>query len=361
MNELIIKKADLLHNIKEIKKMERKKDYTYIAVVKGNAYGLGMVEFTKFLIGNGFHYFAVATMEEALTLRENNIRENILLLTPYSDVQAVERLIKEDITLTIDSKVCFEIVNNAAKRLDKQVRVHIKVDTGLSRYGFHYQDTDTMKSIVKGKSNIIFEGIYSHFSNSLAQNSLFSELQFSRFVRVIEELQQNDISFSLQHICNSSGFFKYPHMHLNAARIGSAFIGYGVGINSNLKRIGLFHTKIMRIKEIKKGEYIGYGNSYKARKDIKIAILPTGYYDGVGLTIDVYRFQFLRKAKQVMLDVKDLFDHHPIYLDQFSIIGQIGMHDIVIDITGKDYKENDDIYFTIKPVTIESSIKRVYK
>lgn len=361
MNELIINRNDLLHNIKEIKSKVNENNYTLIAVVKGNAYGLGMIEFTKFLVENGFHYFAVATMEEAITLRKSNREDKILLLTPYSDVESVKMLIQNDITLTIDSKKCFKVINNVAKDLHKQVNAHIKIDTGLSRYGFHYRDIDSIKDIVKAKSNIIFEGIYSHFANSLAKNSSFSEMQFSRFNNVVEQLKQQNITFALQHICNSSGFFKYPNMHLNTARIGSAFIGYGVGTKSNLKRIGLFHTKIMKIKEVKKGEYVGYGISYKAKKDMQIAILPTGYYDGVGLTIDIYRFRFLSKAKSLILDLKKLFGNDTVYLDKLKVIGQIGMHDVVIDITGKNYKENDDIYFYIKPVTIESSVKRVYK
>lgn len=361
MNELIIDKKDLLHNINEIKSRVNKKDYTLIAVVKGNAYGLGIIEFTNFLIENGFNFFAVASFDEALTLRRNNIKEKILLFTPYSDYESVKELIDNDITLTIDSKESFNVVNNVSNKLKKKVNAHIKIDTGLSRYGFNYNDVCLIKDIIKDKSNIIFEGIYSHFSNSLAADSSFSNIQFSRFNKVIEELKNNNIEFKLKHICNSSGFFKYKDMHLNAARIGSAFTGNAVGIKSNLKRVGTFHTKISKIRDINKGDYIGYANSYKAKKNMKIAILKTGYYEGAGLSLKEQRFRFLSKAKRVMIDVKNLFSDDTLYLDNFKVLGQIGMHDVVIDITGKNYKENDDIYFYIRPVIIDSSVKRVYK
>lgn len=361
MNELIIDKKDLLHNINEIKSMETEKDYTLIAVVKGNAYGLGIIEFTNFLIENGFKFFAVASFDEAIVLRKNNIKEKILLLTPYSDEESVKELINNDITLTIDSNESFNVVKNIANKLKKKVNAHIKVDTGLSRYGFNYNDVCSIKSIVKEKSNIIFEGIYSHFSNSLAADSSFSNIQFSRFNKVIEELKEDNIEFKLRHICNSSGFFKYKDMHLNAARIGSAFTGNAVGIKSNLKKIGTFHTKISKIREVKKGESIGYANSYKAKRSIKIAILPTGYYEGIGLSLKEQRFRFLSKAKRVMIDAKNLFSDDTLYLDNFKVLGQIGMHDVVIDITNKNYKENDDIYFYVRPVIIDSSVKRVYK
>lgn len=361
MNELIINKQDLLHNIGEIKAQEKQQDYTLIAVVKGNAYGLGMVEFTKFLMKNGFHYFAVASFEEAMTLRKNGIQERILLLTPYLDIEIIRTLIQNDITLTVDSIESFDIIQKTANELKKLVTVHIKIDTGLSRYGFFYDDIKTISKIIVKKSNIVFEGIYSHFSNSLCTNSNFSNIQFARFTKVIEQLKKQGMDFKLKHICNSSGYFKYPNMHLNAARIGSAFIGYGVGMPSKLKKIGLFHTQIARIREVKKGDYIGYGKSYKAKKDMKIAILPTGYYDGIGLSIVAPRFRFLSKAKRIIIDIEQLFHGDKIYLDHFKVLGQIGMHDVVIDITNDNYRENDDIYFYIKPVLIESSVKRVYQ
>ena len=361
MNELIIEKKDLIHNINEIKSRVKDKDYTLIAVVKGNAYGLGIVEFTNFLIENGFNFFAVASIDEAITLRKNNIKEKILLLTPYSDEGSIELLINNDITLTIDSKESFSMAEAKAKKLNKKINAHIKVDTGLSRYGFDYKDVDSIKDIVKNSKNIVFEGIYSHFSNSLASNSSFSNIQFSRFNKVIEVLKNDNIDFKLRHICNSSGFFKYPNMHLNAARIGSAFVGLASGNNSNLKSIGTFHTKIIKVRDVKKNDYIGYANSYKVKRNMKIGILPTGYFEGVGLSLRDQRFKFLSKSKKVMMDIKYLFNSDTLYINNLKVVGQIGMHDVVIDVTNTDYKENDDIYFYVRPVLIDSSVKRVYK
>ncbi len=361
MNELIIEKKDLLHNIKEIKSRVKTNDYTLIAVVKGNAYGLGILEFTKFLIENGFNFFAVASIDEALTLRKNNIKEKILLLTPYSDEKSINLLIDNDITLTIDSKECFDMIEKVSKKLNKKVCTHIKIDTGLSRYGFDYKNIKPIIDIISKSKNIEFEGIYSHFSNSLASNSSFSNTQYSRFIKVIEQLKKENIDFKLKHICNSSGFFKYPNMHLNAARIGSAFVGLASGNNSNLKKIGMFHTKIVKIKNINKNDYVGYANSYKAKKNMIVGILPTGYFEGIGLSLKDQRFKFLSKLKRIVLDFKYLFKSDTFYINDLKVLGQVGMHDVVIDITNKNYSENDDIYFYVRPVLIDSSVKRVYK
>lgn len=361
MNELIIDKNDLIHNINEIKSKVNTDNYTLIAVVKGNAYGLGIIEFTKFLIENGFNFFAVASIDEALTLRKNGIEEKILLLTPYSEAEKVKLLVENDITLTIDSKESFDITETICEKLNKKIDAHIKIDTGLSRYGFSYKDINEIKDIVKSSKNVIFEGIYSHFSNSLAADSSFSNVQFSRFTSLIDELKNADIEFKLRHICNSSGFFKYQNMHLNAARIGSAFTGNAVGIKSNLKKVGVFHTKITKVRNMSKGDYIGYANSYKVKKNMKVAILPTGYYEGVGLSLVEQRYRFLSKAKKVLIEFKNIFTDNSLTLGEFKVIGQIGMHDVVIDITGKDLKENDDIYFYVRPVYIDTSVKRVYR
>lgn len=364
MSELIINKKDLVHNIKIIKEYEKENGYTIFAVVKGNAYGIGVKEFTKILIENNINNFAVATFSEAINLREN-IKEPILLLSPYTDEKLLRKLIENDITLTIDSINCAQIVNKLAKELNKKVKAHIKIDTGLSRYGFNYEDADNIINVIENNKEIIFEGIYSHFSNSLSSNNSFSDIQYNRLINLIEKIEKRNISFKYKHICNSSGFFKYKDKHLNAARIGSAFIGCAIGIKTDLKKVGLFHTNIIEIRDVKKGDFIGYANSYKAKNNMKIAILPVGYYDGIGLELITQRYKFKSKVKQILLNVKSLIRDNSMYLNindkKVNVIGQIGMHDIIIDITNLDYRENDDIYFYYRPILINENVKRVYR
>ena len=177
----------------------------------------------------------------------------------------------------------------------------------------------------------------------------------------IDKLSENNIDFKLKHICNSSGYFKYPNMHLNAARIGSAFIGQATGIKTDLKKIGTFHTHITKIIDVKKGDYIGYAKSYKVKRNMTLAVLPTGYFDGIGKTLIEQRFMFKSKVKRLLIDTKKLFKKDYYTINNMNVIGQIGMHDVMLDITGKEYNVNDDLYFYIKPTLIDSSIKRVYK
>lgn len=321
----------------------------------------GIVEFTKFLIKNGFDFFAVATIEEALILRENNIKEKIIVLTPYKDENDLKTLIENDIILTIDSENQFEVIENIANRLNKKVFAHIKIDTGFSRYGFRYDDCiNTVKNMVKNSKNTIFEGIFSHFSCALKKNPSFTNVQYNRFCKVIENLEEEGIKFKLKHICNSSAFFKYPNMHLNCARIGSAFTGNAIGIETNLKKVGTMHTKITKIRTVNKNEYIGYANSYKTKKNIKIGVLPIGYYDGIGVSLREQRHRLLSKEKKLSLDLKNIFIDNSMVLGEFKVLGQMGMHDAIIDLTNKNYKENDDVYFYARPSFINPNLKRIY-
>ena len=359
MNELIINIDDLVHNINVIKSKE-KEDYTIIAVVKGNAYGCGLKEYVEILKDMDIDFFAVATYKEALEFRKY-FDDKLLLLTPYFDEEYLNDLIDNDVILTIDSIKQALLIDKISKEKNKKVISHIKIDTGLNRYGFKYTNYEEVLNVISNTKNIIYEGIYSHFSNSLRENDSFSELQYKRFTEVLDKLNNKNIEFKYKHICNSSGYFKYQNMHLNAARIGSAFVGQAVGIKNDLKHIGTFHTKVTKVFDVKEGETIGYANSYKVLKNMKVAILPTGYFDGIGKTLTDQRFIFKSKVKRILIDIKKLFKQDYYMIDKYNVLGQIGMHDVVIDVTNFDIKINDDIYFDVRPTLIDSSVKRVYK
>lgn len=365
MSEVIIDKKDLLYNVNEIKKQISKDNYTIIAVVKGNGYGLDSTKLTNFLIDCGINTFAVAATEEAIKLRNSGIKEDIILLTPISDKKTLENLIDNKIILTIDSDNNAKNANEIANEKNIEVRAHVKIDTGLSRYGFKHDQNEKTRETLSKYKNIKYEGIYSHFSNSLAKDDSWSIEQYNRFLKTIDSLEENGFKFKLKHICNSSGFFKYPNMHLNSARIGSAFYGMAAGPDAKLKKIGKLHTKIARIREIEKGEFIGYANSFVAKKKMKIAIIPTGYFDGIGREILTQRFKLKSKIKKGITVFKNILRDDTLYLTvngtKLKVIGQIGMHDIVLDITGQNFEENEDVYIDVRPVLIDSSVERIYK
>lgn len=328
MKIISIKKEDLKYNIEQIKKLAKSNNmanmlnidstnndnnqYKLIGVVKGNGYGLDLIKFAKFLIENGIKTLAVATKEEAIKLRKEGIKEDILMLSPNKIKSEIEELIENDITLTIGSKDAANIlIENAQKTPNKIVKIHIKIDTGFGRYGFIYNDIEEILNNIKNLNkieNIKIEGIFSHFSIAYYKNNRYTEKQFNRFINVINILKQNNINIEFMHICNSPAFLNYPNMRLNAARIGSAFVGR-VNSQSNLKfrSIGEIKTNIVEIKELPKGYNVSYLKAYKTKKQTKIAIIQVGYGDGYNITIKNDMFRLIDKLRGLSQSIKRFF------------------------------------------------------
>ena len=169
MAVLVIEKQDLKHNIKQIKEYEKKSDekLKIIAIVKSNGYGLGLKEYSNFLIDNGIEYLAVASTEEAIKLREYGIKEDILMMSSTAIENDIEEMVKNNITITIGSKEAKEALINVIKRLNKKPKIHIKIDTGFGRYGYLYNEEEQIIGDIKKLQKFaVVEGIFSHFSTS---------------------------------------------------------------------------------------------------------------------------------------------------------------------------------------------------
>ena len=372
MKSLVINKNDLRHNIKVIKDLakldipdDNGKKYKLIAVVKGNGYGLGLIEYSKFLIDNGIETLAVATTEEAVQLRKSGIEEDILMLSSTSIKEELKTLIDNDIIITIGSIDAANTVLEIEKETSKKIRAHIKIDTGFGRYGFLYTDIKAIVESIKSLSNISIEGIYSHFSRPYYKKDKWTKKQFSRFINVIEALKLNDIDILNYHICNSPAFLNFHDMHLNCARMGSAFLGRVAAENNvGLKKIGQLKTNITEIKTVPKGYNIGYLNSYKTKKETKIAIVQVGYMDGYNITKSEDMFRFIDKLRSLFQSIKRVLKKTNLKVTindkKYNIIGKVGMYHLAIDITDSNIKVNDFVYLDINPLHVDSKIEREY-
>ena len=335
-----------------------------IAVVKANGYGLGIVEYTKFLIDNGITFFGVSQVEEALTLRKAGIKEDILMLSSTAIKEDLINLINNNIIVTIGSKEDVKILEEIAKEKNKTIRAHLKIDTGFGRYGFVYNNREEMIKTLKQIKNIKIEGTFSHFSISFYDDK-YTKKQFARFIQVIEVLKMNKIETGMLHICNSSAFLKFPNMHLNAVRIGSAFLGrLSFKNNIGLKKIANLESRVSEIKELPKDFNIGYSNTYKTKKTTKVAIIPVGYMNGINVKNDRDMFRPIDKLRYIIRDIKDLFKDESKYVkiknQNYKILGRIGTYHIVCDITNKDISINDKVEIQINPKFVDSSIRREY-
>ena len=375
MKAVVVNKEDLRYNIEKIKEYSEKnlpddngKKVKIIAVIKANGYGLGIVEYSKFLIDNGIDYLAVATIEEALKIRQAGITEKeakVLMLSSTAIKEDIEKLVENNIILTIGSKESAEEVEKVGQELNKTIHVHLKIDTGFGRYGFIYTDREEIVKTIKPLKNIKIEGTFTHFSNSYYDDN-YTKVQFNRFLDCIETLKMNDVETGMLHVCNTSAFIKFPNMHLNAVRIGSAFTGRISFTNSmGLRKIGYLKSNVAEIKELPKNFNIGYSNSYKTKRATKVAIIPCGYMDGVNINTGRDMFRGIDKIRYIVRDVKDALKKQQLFVTingkKCPILGRVGTYHVTVDITGKNVKINDEAIFNANLKHIDSSIRREWE
>lgn len=368
MKELLVEKDKIKHNLRVIKQIiNEKKDsgkkVKIIAVVKGNGYGLGLVQYSKFLVDNGIQMLAVATVEEALELRKGGIKEDILMMSSTAVKSDVKKLLENDIILTIGSKEAGNVVNELAQ--NKKARVHLKIDTGFGRYGFIYSKIAEDVEDIKRWKNIKIEGTFSHLSIAFFGNGKESKEQFDRFVKSVEILKTNGIQTGMLHISNSSAFLRFDEMHLNAVRIGSALLGrISIPNIYGFKRVGILKSNVAEIKTLPKGYNIGYSNSYKTKKETKVAIVPCGYADGFNTIVDKDMFRKRDKIRYIVRDIKNVFRKQEIFVkingEKYKVLGRLGMYHVTVDITRKNVNINDEVLFEVSPMLVDSRIKRKY-
>ena len=370
MKELLVEKDKIKHNLKIIKKIidsDGKNDngekVKIIAVVKGNGYGLGLVQYSKFLIDNGIKIIAVATVEEAIQLRKAGIKEDILMMSSTAVKEDIQKMLDNNIILTIGSKEAGDAVNDLSKT--KKARVHLKIDTGFGRYGFIYSDEEKMIEYIKSWNNIKIEGTFSHFSIAFFGNGKETQLQFNRFLKCVETLKLNNIETGMLHICNSSAFLRFKEMHLNAVRIGSALLGrLSIPNVWGFKKVGILKSNVSEIKTLPKGYNIGYSNSFKTKKETKVAIIPCGYADGFNVVVDKDMYRKIDKIRYIVRDVKNLFKKQGIFVmingEKCKVLGRLGMYHVTVDISGKDIDIGEEVLFEVSPIFVNSEISREY-
>lgn len=372
MKEVIIKKEDLRYNIEKIKEYaninlpdDNGNKVKIIAVVKSNAYGLGIVEYTKFLIDNGIDFFAVSTIEEVIKIRKAGIDAKLLMLSSTCIEEDVRTLIENDVIITIGSKESANIANKIGDEINKKVKCHIKIDTGFGRYGFTYSQMEDMIETLKLLENIKIEGTFTHFSNAYYDDK-YTKIQFDRFINCIEVLKMNNIETGMLHVCNTSAFIKFPNMHLNAVRVGSAFTGRISFKNSmGLKKIGYLKDNVSEIRKLPKGFNIGYSNTYTTKKETEVAIIPSGYMDGVNIETGRDMFRVVDKIRYIISDLKNLLKKQQLFVkingQTCPILGRIGTYHIVADITGKNVKIGDEVILNCSLKHVDSSIRREWE
>ena len=293
----------LKNNIESIKSIISD-DLDIIAVVKANGYGLGALNIAKYLASIGIKYFAVATLEEALELRiRGNIKEDIIILS-WTAPSEKETLIKYDLT---QSLIDFEY----AKKLNELpgvVKCHIKIDTGMNRFGQTVNDIENIREIYTYK-NLKVLGIYSHLCRVREfgeEPDNYTKMQIENFNITIEQLEKEGINVGLKHIMNSFGILRFNDKKYDLVRPGLLMYGVSPDPNNqeidklldenNFKPVASLKCKVMTIKTIEEGEKVGYNSKFIAQEKTKIATISIGYADGLSFASSRNEFRVIIKG-----------------------------------------------------------------
>ena len=298
---LEINLSNLKNNIESIRSIISA-DMDIICVVKANSYGLGAVNISKYLSSIGIKYFAVATLQEALDLRIKGKINNEIIILSWTPVLEKETLIKYNLTQTL-------VDYDYAKKLNEQpgvVKCHIKVDTGMNRFGHKVNDIEIFKKMYELK-NLNILGIFSHLCRVREfgeEPDNYTKNQISNFNNIISLLEKEGINVGIKHIMNSFGILRFnDNIKYNMVRPG--LLMYGVSpdpdneqiqklLNEyNFKPVASLKCKVMTVKIIEKGEKVGYNSKYTADQRTKIASISIGYADGLSFASSKNKFRVI--------------------------------------------------------------------
>lgn len=287
---LEISQKSLLHNLGELRKVV-KNEVKILGVVKANAYGHGILEVSRIFQKGGIDWLGVNSLQEGVLLRQNKIKVPTLVLG-YIPVKSINQAIKSDLSFAVYNRETVRTAARESLKLKKSGKVHLKIETGTNRQGIKSADVLDFASEVKKYPQIKIEGIYTHFADieDVGGNGFYQK-QLTTFKELIQLLEAKGFKIPLRHATPTAGAILLPESHFDMVRVGIGLYGLWpseiVRTRAQAQKIKLdlqpalfWKTKVVQIKKVEKGEYIGYGCTFKADGQLRIAVLPVGYFEG---------------------------------------------------------------------------------
>jgi len=271
----------LKENIEALKKVTDKS--LFLAVIKTNAYGHGIVPVAKQAIKAGAERLGVTTVEEGAELRRHGIDIPIQLLSPPAPEQ-VESVVRYQLTASVSSVSLAKMIHQAALKFGKRTSVHLKINTGLQRFGIEPEEAIPLCKAVYNLSGLDWEGVYTHFSSADEGDWEQTENELKLFQDTVARLKEKGFIFPIYHVGASTVTMERKDMHLDMVRPGISLFGYYPAPRQKkiiqLKPVMTLKTRLMSVRTLPPNTRIGYGGTYKTSDHEKIGILPVGFGDG---------------------------------------------------------------------------------
>lgn len=351
MNTYVVRTELLSHNIEYLKKQAG--SVPIWAVIKGDGYGLGALALAEVLAEHGIDRFCVTDVREAELLRENGFADaRILMLRSVTAPAEISRLLDLRVILTIGSLETARRVEAAAAGRSDIAEVHLKIDTGMGRYGFLPEETDKLISVYREMKHLAVSGIYTHFNCAFADDAL-TRKEFALFRQVIDALHGEGLETGCVHCCNSSAFLKFPEMHCDGVRLGSALLGR-MAFQTKLRPVGHAESEVEELRVLPKGHTTGYAAVWRAKRDTRVAIIPVGWYHGLYVTTQPDMTRPVDRLRGLLSSLKRLLrpQRRTVEINgkRCNIIGAIGMLHCAVDVSAVDCKLGDRVLLQINPL-----------
>ncbi|HXC68240.1 MAG TPA: alanine racemase [Nitrospiraceae bacterium] len=333
--------AALAHNLSQIKRY-LSHDCDIMAVVKANAYGHGAVETAQALSHQGIERFAVASLDEGITLRHADLSASIIVLGAPLEEQ-VPDLVAYRLTPVVSDGLILPSLAKAARSQPAPYPIHLKLETGMGRLGLSPEELLSLLDdpILRGPLHI--EGLMTHLADADGTDSAFTERQLGLFRSMVEQIQQRGLTIPLLHTANSAAIVRFPDTHFSLVRPGIMLYGYHTLPPSipapDLKPVLSLQSTIVQLRSIPRGGTVSYNGTFVAKRPTRIAVLPIGYADGYSRRLS-HRASVLIQGRRapiiglvcmdmIMIDVTDF---GPVQVGEtVTLIGQQGQESIQAD------------------------------
>ena len=315
-------------------KAKLKPETKIIGVVKAFAYGHGDVEVSKKLEKLGVYALWVSNYEEGVSLRKSGVKTKIIISNPV--IKSYSGIIKYKLDVVLYNYTLLDFY--CSNKND--ISIHIKFNTGMNRYGFNANEVETIASKIQNNTHLNLDSICSHLAVSdNIQKKDYTLKQIESFKSISQKFELLLNKKINKHLLNSHGVLNFTDYQMNSVRLGIGL--YGSTSDSALKQISCFYSSITQIRDLERGEPVGYGGSFIAEKNMKIAIVPVGYADGINR-------RFGNTIGSVFINNYEC-----------NIIGEISMNSFVIDITKCKVIEGDLVELFGDQMTVSKIAKKI--
>lgn len=344
-----------------------------MAVVKGDAYGHGAIEVARTALVNGATDLGVTTIHEALELRAAGISAPILVFNGVLPEDAAVA-VAADLTCNVFLPTAAAALSEAAVRAGKSVRVHIEVDTGMSRYGVPAATAPSFIEDCLRLPGLTVEGVFMHFVAAHRANRM-TRRQFGRFMDVIERLKVRGIDIPVKHAANSAAALLLPETRLDMVRIGNLLYGLYPERRPpgrpEFKSAWTLKARVLNVIDLPAGASVGYGPDFVARRPMKVATIPVGYLDGAGLVPVSRSLRWQMALRNVACTVAGYAKASAGLLSltrglvvrdgrELPVIGRIAMQQLMVDASGTDLAVGDVVRVNVQRTIVSPRLPKLY-